>query len=476
MTTPSTDPTRTTGGARARQKLSCGHLVDDPTAVHYCAYIAVPSLQNLQPLSGAEAHPDELFLTIVLQSSELWLLVANADLERMLNAALAGPSQPSPIKLLGRVSEILKLLIAQYRLFQVNAADDFVAALRAGLPSSWFDSPQKALLDQRAAALTGRDWFAPGAGTPTSPLLRPMLKEFAETHRLWNLAHADLVAFLSRPADGTAPRAEPPAPLDWPTYNEYLRLGELLDLYLSTKTSDHHDELMFIAVHQVFELWFKLLLADLTMAVDGLLEGPPDVWRESVIMKRVIDVLSFLTQQIHMPETMLPTDFLSFRGGLSPASGSESLQFRLLELLSGLRAQNYLQAVADLGEAGEPGQRRSLLSEAIWRALNTPSLREAFLRALAARDVTILDLYQDMAVRQQNYDLFVLAEQLIRYDEQFALWRTNHVQMVERMIGDRPGTGGTKSGAGYLRTTLNYPHFFPELWVVRSLLDDVPRE
>jgi tryptophan 2,3-dioxygenase len=200
------------------------------------------------------------------------------------------------------------------------------------------------------------------------------------------------------------------------SYGNYLKVPELLDL--QKRLSEEHDELLFIVAHQVYELWFKV----------------------------VLEVL----------ETMSPQDFLAFRSQLAPASGFQSVQFREIEFLSGLKEPKYLARIEGTPEEISGLQRR----------LDEPSLADAF-HALVERrgSPALLDIFRD---RERYGDLFDLCEALLDHDEAFAHWRARHVLMVERHIGTKPGTGGS-SGAQYLRSTLG-KRFFPELWEVRSQL------
>lgn len=227
---------------------------------------------------------------------------------------------------------------------------------------------------------------------------------------------------------------------------------ELLEL--QKRLSEEHDELLFIVAHQAYELWFKVVLYELEAARDRI--DADDIFFARHYLHRVHVIERLLVEQIEVLETMSPQDFLAFRSKLAPASGFQSVQFREIEFLSGLKEPKYLDRL----EATPQEMRR------LRRRLDEPSLDDAF-RALLGRrgSPSLVEVFRD---RERYGDLFDLCEGLLDHDESFAHWRSRHVLMVERQIGGKTGTGGT-SGAQYLRTTLN-KRFYPELWDVRSNL------
>ena len=174
------------------------------------------------------------------------------------------------------------------------------------------------------------------------------------------------------------------------------------------------------------------------------------------LLHRVCVIEKLLVEQIEVLETMSPQDFLAFRSKLAPASGFQSVQFREIEFLSGLKEPKYVARL----EATDDEKAR------LQRRLDQASVDDAF-RALVERrgSPSLLEIFRD---RQRHGDLFDLAEALLDHDETFAHWRARHVLMVERQIGGKTGTGGS-TGAQYLRTTLD-KRFYPELWEVRSQL------
>jgi tryptophan 2,3-dioxygenase len=255
------------------------------------------------------------------------------------------------------------------------------------------------------------------------------------------------------------------------TYASYLALDEVLAA--QRPRSDEHDELLFIVIHQIYELWFKQLLHELRHLQARLEagEGP----RALATVKRVLTILKSVVAQIDVLETMTPSQFASFRTRLDAASGFQSAQFRELEAVLGRREAGALDAYAP----DSPEHAR------IARAMGERSVFDSFLRYLAAQgfEVPAADLDRDVTkplgtspgvqgavldAYRRDGEAAQVAERLVDLDEGVQEWRYRHVKMVERTIGDKVGTGGS-SGAAYLRTTLFQP-MFPDLWSVRSRL------
>ncbi len=248
------------------------------------------------------------------------------------------------------------------------------------------------------------------------------------------------------------------------TYGTYLRLPELLAQQVPLVDPPVHDELLFITVHQVYELWFKQLLHELAAARDAM-DGDR-TWLAAHLMRRSHVIGRLLVRQVDVIETMTPQDFLEFRHALAPASGLQSVQFRELEFLSGAKDPRFVGRFRGLTPA-----ERDRLS----RRLAEPSLWDAYVALLGRRglDVSSQERISDslLAVardRAAHDDLWQLAEALLTHDEIAALWRARHVQMVERQIGTKSGTGGS-SGAPFLhrRVPLRY---YPLLWQLRDRL------
>ena len=259
------------------------------------------------------------------------------------------------------------------------------------------------------------------------------------------------------------------------TYGDYLKVRELISLQELKSDPAQHDETLFIVIHQVYELWFKQLLHEIDAIIDRLNRDEP--LSAHRLLRRVIEIERVLISQVAVLETMTPMDFLAFRDHLMPASGFQSAQFRELEFVSGLKERRYLKSYME-----ENGDRARLEAR-----LDQPTLGDAFYNLLRRRGFdlpvepdaeaeggageprkTIRELMRIYHEADRHYDLFLLAESLIEYDESFSLWRLRHIKMVERMIGTKSGTGGSE-GAAYLKKTVERA-FFPDLWELRTYL------
>ncbi|MDP9234490.1 MAG: tryptophan 2,3-dioxygenase family protein [Actinomycetota bacterium] len=242
-------------------------------------------------------------------------------------------------------------------------------------------------------------------------------------------------------------------------------MADLLALQQPLSDPPAHDELLFIVVHQVYELWFKEIAFELETARDVLAAG--GMRRARHYLERVQSILKVAIEQVAVLESMSAPDFLEFRNRLAPASGFQSVQFREIEFLSGLKDEAYLERLAQEDDA-QTRLRRRLSEPSIWDALCTALDGRGFPMPSgndAARRDSLLAIARG---REDLGEEFDLCEALLGYDELFALWRQRHILMVERQIGSKTGTGGS-TGASYLRTTLE-KRFFPELWAMRSFL------
>jgi tryptophan 2,3-dioxygenase len=256
-----------------------------------------------------------------------------------------------------------------------------------------------------------------------------------------------------------------PSPEKELTYSSYLKVKDLLSLQKPLSNPVAHDELLFIVIHQVYELWFKLVLFELGSLVSFLEKD--ELIKSFHSLKRVSEIFKVLVQQLDILETMTPTDFNKFRSNLNPASGFQSLQFRELEIISGANLSDY-QKFAPL----EP-EWMGKLQELNNKGNLSQSFKNLLLKRKVVEDLSpeklqagLLEIYQN----PKHQDLQVLCEALLSYDEQLSLWRFRHVQMVERMIGMKKGTGGSL-GVSYLTQTLT-KRYFPELWELRTHLSN----
>jgi tryptophan 2,3-dioxygenase len=261
------------------------------------------------------------------------------------------------------------------------------------------------------------------------------------------------------------------------SYNKYLRVADLIGLQECLSDPQHHDELLFITIHQAYELWFKQILHEIDAAI--VLMNEDRLAAAARALRRVVEIEKLLVNQIHILETMAPISFLAFRDQLNPASGFQSMQFREIEFASGLKHQSLLNEFREDDFAQSRVQKR----------FDAPSLGDTFFAALRQRGFdappgsdsvgdeerrkrygkrtqAVLEILTHFEERNEE---FQLAEALLEHDEYFALWRSHHIKMVERMVGTKRGTGGSE-GVGYLQTTLD-KKFFPELWEARTHLD-----
>ena len=256
-----------------------------------------------------------------------------------------------------------------------------------------------------------------------------------------------------------------------PSYTDYLKIDELLALQSPLSEGPEHDEMLFIVIHQVYELWFKEILHE----VDHLevLLSRNDGAHARGTLKRILTILKVMVAQLDILETMTPLEFLSFRDRLESGSGFQSYQFRELEFALGWKDPKALERYPAGGEARARLERR----------LGSPSLWDFFLRHLACSGVPVprADLERDVTrrvepspgLREALVDVYrnqpalaELCERMVDLDEGIMEWRYRHVKMVQRTIGTRRGTGGS-AGAEYLMKTLNQP-LFPDLWAIRT--------
>jgi tryptophan 2,3-dioxygenase len=275
------------------------------------------------------------------------------------------------------------------------------------------------------------------------------------------------------------------------SYKDYLKIDELLGLQNLISKPRQHDEVLFIIAHQTFELWFKLILNELETSIRLMISGEiPEATR---LLRRVAEVEKLLIVQIEVLETIRPTDFLKFRNVLTPASGFQSLQFREIEFISGLKDERYLRLHID----------DELDYEQLLKRWEAPTLWDGFRKVLRDSGFDIdavdqknvnanetkrlifekeLEAVATLYTEKTKVQIIELAEALLEYDKNFWLWRDHHISMVERVIGRKVGTGSESikdtlgsfasggAGAAYLESTLR-KRFFPVLWEARTKLE-----
>lgn len=467
----------------------CGHLVANRHQTHYCTYERVPRLLSLERL--ITDHPDEISALRLLQSYELWWLVLARDLREVLDGDIStSESRAERKKHLRRGSAIIDLLDHQTELAHRFLLQDLqlevpLAPWGTSSPSPGFASVHD--LVQRLRQKPGQNV---GGGAEDEFLHRfdALLPEFE------NLLEDLLVA----------------DPTTDVTYGAYLQLDELSSLQTGVKAewsptgqppagisptdSPSSDELMFIIVHQAFELWFHILLHELDAVRAALGRDPADATRAIRRMRRVVPAQKLLIEQIHIPATMRPTDFLQFRHetqlrdgttyerGLSPASGTESYQFREIEIVGGLAEseayREFMHGNKDIHIRFMTPRHRERMEQA-----SLPELFEAVLGRRRIDDV--IQIYQGRGGRGPDHELAELADLLLEFDRFFQLWRVNHLVMVQSMIGKKSGTGHL--GPEYLQETVGMgtkpaqerlldqpqsrPRFFERLWEARTRME-----
>lgn len=258
------------------------------------------------------------------------------------------------------------------------------------------------------------------------------------------------------------------------TYGEYLSLNQVLSA--QRRLSGHHDEMLFIIIHQVSELWMKLILHEMWSAIGDI--GKDDMQSAFKKLARVSKIQSQIIQGWDVLATMTPAEYLEFRDSLGRASGFQSYQYRLIEFALGYKSEAILKIY----------EKDREIHQELQKAYRAPGLYDAAIGALSRegfpinpalldRDYTVVysgdptvtaaweEVYRDV---DQYWDLYQLAEKLIDVEDWLQQWRFRHMKTVERIIGFKKGTGGS-SGVGYLRRVLDH-RFFPELWDLRTTL------
>jgi len=253
------------------------------------------------------------------------------------------------------------------------------------------------------------------------------------------------------------------------TYSSYLQLDKLLNIQKQLSDGPDHDEMLFIVIHQAYELWFKEVLHELDHLKKLLLRN--DLPRSLHTMKRILTILKVLVHQTDILETMTPLEFLTFRDRLESASGFQSFQFRELEFVLGHKNEKILSKFDDSSNEKKLLQKR----------FDQPSLWNVFLKFLTLNDYPVPSEVLNSAsndvqseklnkilcdVYKNNPNIAQFCELLLDLDEGFQEWRYRHVKMVERTIGTKTGTSGS-DGVKYLVTTLSIK-FFPVLWSIRK--------
>ncbi|WP_191561986.1 tryptophan 2,3-dioxygenase [Metabacillus idriensis] len=258
------------------------------------------------------------------------------------------------------------------------------------------------------------------------------------------------------------------------TYGEYLHLDTLLSS--QKRLSGHHDEMLFIIIHQVSELWMKLILHELQASIEAIEKG--DLSRAFKMLARVSKIQSQIIEAWDVLSTLTPSEYVQFRDKLGQASGFQSHQYRMIEFALGYKTRHVLEIY----------KKDPNLHHALSEALSKPSIYDVSILTLASAGLPIPDeaLNRDVSVTYEGnpaveaawlevyrnpdayWDLYELAEKLIDIEDWLQQWRFRHMKTVERIIGFKKGTGGS-SGVTYLKKVLDH-RFFPELWDIRTKL------
>jgi tryptophan 2,3-dioxygenase len=256
------------------------------------------------------------------------------------------------------------------------------------------------------------------------------------------------------------------------TYGEYLKLDQILSNQI--RLSDHHDEMLFIIIHQTSELWMKLILHEMNSAIESIQNG--DLSSSFKRLARVSRIQAQIIQSWDVLSTLTPSEYIEFRDSLGQASGFQSYQYRMIEFALGYKTKHILKIY----------EKDQELYSKLKKAIEAPSIYDVSIKALAkagfeinpdvlSRDYTTpykeddtvrkawLEVYKDV---EKYWDLYELAEKLVDIEDSLQQWRFRHMKTVERIIGNKVGTGGS-SGVNYLKKVLDH-RFFPELWDIRT--------
>jgi tryptophan 2,3-dioxygenase len=478
--------------ARWNDDPACGHLVAYEHQTHYCTYIRVPKLLTLQHPTIDD--PDAIHAWLIYQTTELWFRVMIADLGTLTDMRSDRGSTALPMKLLQRTSQILQILM---RLTGI-AESILHLELQMQIPLD----PDRVTSQQYARLKRLFTELETAFDASKNEQLTLHSKQLLTAFHHWVARFEGLSAAIFTPDQRGR------------GFDDVFQTKELLTLQNGVKADwtpvgeapaairptdgVSNDELMFIVVHQAFELMFRAILHELD-TVHGDLLSDGDLAESIVRVRRVNAIEKLLVEMIHIPATMLPMDFLQFREqekrdgekvvvrGLSPASGTESYQFREIEILSGLKTSVSYEEFLH----GNPRMHIRFMTPRQGERIDQPCLSDLFEKLLTKRGVDDLaQIFQPAEAENPYADLAELADQLLEFDEFFQQWRMNHLTMVQSMIGRKSGTGFL--GPEYLKETLGMgmqgeddrllrtpqirPRFFEELWEVRTRLERTASE
>lgn len=254
------------------------------------------------------------------------------------------------------------------------------------------------------------------------------------------------------------------------TYTNYLKIDELVDLQQLKSDPAEHDEMLFIIIHQTYELWFKQILHEFGKLKKELESG--NTWGAVKTLRRVLTIMKTLVSQVDILETMTPLEFNSFRAFLGQSSGFQSLQFREVEILCGLRLPVMIEAHKDIPHHLDILTKR-MEESTLWESFGTYLTKKGFsMKPKRENEIGLIFNPSEeiqkilIEVMQTEPELAMVCELFVDFDEGLQEWRYRHVKMVERTIGKKKGTGGSP-GVAYLKKTTNHS-IFPDLWEIRS--------
>ncbi|MFV1883701.1 MAG: tryptophan 2,3-dioxygenase [Balneola sp.] len=254
------------------------------------------------------------------------------------------------------------------------------------------------------------------------------------------------------------------------TYTNYLKIDELISLQELKSNPREHDEMLFIIIHQTYELWFKQILHEFGKLKKELETG--NTWGSVKTLRRILTIMKTLVSQVDILETMTPLEFNSFRSFLGQSSGFQSLQFREMEILCGLRLPLMIEAHQDNPKHVEILENR-MKESTLWESFGLYLTKKGFsMHPKRENKVGLMFNPSDeiqktlIEVMRTEPELALVCELFVDFDEGLQEWRYRHVKMVERTIGRKKGTGGS-DGVAYLQKTTNHS-IFPDLWAIRS--------
>lgn len=486
-----------TDSTKAQEVPTCQHTFGTPDKLHYCNYIQVPGILNT--FYARAQTVDELLLCSGLYAYTLWWNLQSGELKALLslaesNTPITAEQCYDAIKRANRCVEVGRIMLQQgvilrSELMRRKADINFrfasanTSQLEAFHTVAWLTRQLEQMVGAlRISATAAVEEFS-------RERLLNSLKDLILTHcDNFSTIQRDFTDLLWAVHEQPAPRIV--------AFSEVVLADKLLAFSLETLAAHHpqavenpqhgNDELTFITAHQAFEVWFPSVINAIQSATELLNARPARVWEAEGLARRIADIFSLFGRMIHIPQTMTASDYIEFRAQLQAGSGVESYQFRAIELSAGLRDSSYRRRI----------EKMQLLTPDLLLLWDAPSLNSAMLEMLVVRGIIASDDSPELIAKKlnkvllptgtpnENVDIMALVESLVRFEQNVELWRHDHIAMVTRMIGRKPGTGaqtyGTISGTEqdhydslpYLHGTLTYGKIFPALWDARDYMQE----